>query len=455
MPQTVKTPINSLESESISSLLLKYSLPAIVGTTASSLYNIIDRIFIGQGVGHLAISGLAVTFPLMLLALAFGTLVGAGASATISIRLGEKNYEEAFKVLGNALFLNLTIGITYTLTMFYFLDEVLLAFGASENTLPFAKEFMRIILCGSVVTHIFFGLNAVMRATGYPRKAMMNLLTTVGLNLLLAPLFIFGFGWGIKGAAVATVISQFVGMLLVLHHFSQKSNVVYFVKGCLKPNKNIILNILSIGLSPFLLHLCASAVSIIMNVSLNKYGGDLAVGAYGIINSVVGMFTMIVVGMNQGMQPIVGYNYGAGKYERVIKTYKYTVLSATCVTTIGFLLAMFIPRQIASAFTVDEGLIELTITGMRTTFIAFLVVGFQMVSSNFFQAIGKPKISIFLSLSRQVVFLIPALIIVPLFLDLRGVWFATPVADIVASLITLMVVKYQLGKIIKKGNKII
>ncbi len=444
---SAKPEINSLETEPILSLLLRYSIPAIIGTTAASLYNIIDRIFIGQGVGHLAISGLALTFPLMNLGIAFGTLVGVGAASVTSIRLGEKKREEAINILGNAFILNIIIGLLYGITVLCFLDKILFAFGASRDTLPYAKEFMQILLMGNVISHVYFGLNNIMRSSGYPQKSMITMLITVALNLILAPIFIFWFKWGIKGAAIATVLAQFAGMLQVIWHFLQRGSSVHFTRKCFKLRFSNISAIFSIGLSPFMMHICAAIVIMIMNGSLVQYGGDMAVGAYGIINSVVGLFAMIIVGLNQGMQPIVGYNYGAGIYTRVLKTFKYAVIVATAITTTGFLIGIFFPHLIALSFTNHAGLVNLATRGLRITVLLLPIVGFQMVTSNFFQAIGKPKISIFLTLSRQVLFLIPALFVLPLLFGLDGVWMAAPVSDFVASLTTLLVLRVQLKKL--------
>lgn len=443
----INNKINLLETESILSLLLKYSIPAIIGTTAASLYNIIDRIFIGHGVGPLAISGLALTFPLMNLSLAFGTMVGAGAAAVTSIRLGENKKKEAVNILGNAFILNLIIGVLFSVFGLFFLDDILFAFGATQNTLPYAKDFMQIILLGNVITFVYFGLNNILRASGYPKKSMLIMLITVAVNMVLAPVFIFVFHWGIKGAAFATVIAQFVGMIFVLSHFVKKTSNVFFTKDCFRLNMKIIADIFAIGMSPFLLHVCASMVAMIMNIRLGEYGGDMAIGSYGIIHSVSVLFAMIVVGLNQGMQPIVGFNFGAKNYSRVIRTYKYTVVIATIVTSSGFLLAQFFPYQIAFAFTNSQPLIEMSIIGLKITFLSFPIVGFQMVTSNFFQSIGKAKISIFLSLSRQVVFLIPALYVLPSLFHLNGVWYASPTSDTIAFLVTCGVLYFQLRKI--------
>jgi len=443
----LKESTSNLGVEKIGKLLLQYSVPAIVATAAASIYNIIDRIFIGQGVGALAISGLAITFPLMNITAAFGAMVGVGASSMVSIRLGQNNKQSATQILGNALMLNVILGIAVSIITLIFLDPILFALGASDNTLSYAKEFMEIILLGNVFCQVYLGLNSIMRASGYPTKAMITSLVTVVINAILAPLFIFVFKWGIRGAALATVCAQIAGSLLVILHFTRRNSFLRFLPGCLKLKIEIIKDIISIGMSNFLMLIAGSAVISIINLSLSKYGGDYAVGAYGIINSIGNLGVMIVIGFNQGMQPIVGYNYGACNIARVIRAFRLTILFATCVTSCLFLLAEIFPSAIASAFTTDNKLIELTTIGMRLNLLMFSIVGFQMVTSNFFQSIGKAKISIFLSVSRQVLFLIPALLILPHFLGLNGVWLGSPTADITSSILTFIVLKWQIKKI--------
>ena len=443
----MKESTSNLGVEKIGKLLLQYSVPAIVATAAASIYNIIDRIFIGQGVGALAISGLAITFPLMNITAAFGAMVGVGASSMVSIRLGQNNKQSATQILGNALMLNVILGIAVSIITLIFLDPILFALGASDNTLSYAKEFMEIILLGNVFCQVYLGLNSIMRASGYPTKAMITSLVTVVINAILAPLFIFVFKWGIRGAALATVCAQIAGSLLVILHFTRKNSFLRFLPGCLKLKIEIIKDIISIGMSNFLMLIAGSAVISIINLSLSKYGGDYAVGAYGIINSIGNLGVMIVIGFNQGMQPIVGYNYGACNIARVIRAFRLTILFATCVTSCLFLLAEIFPSAIASAFTTDNKLIELTTIGVRLNLLMFSIVGFQMVTSNFFQSIGKAKISIFLSVSRQVLFLIPALLLLPHFFGLNGVWLGSPTADITSSILTFIVLKWQIKKI--------
>lgn len=443
---------HTLGHESIGKLLLEYSLPAIVAMTATSLYNIIDRIFIGQGVGALAISGLALTLPLMNLGVALGALVGAGSATLVSIRLGEKRVDEASLILGNTVVLNLVISSLYSVLMLIFLDEVLYLFGASAATLPYAKDFMQIIMAGNVFFHMYMGLNNIMRSSGYPQKAMFITLFTVGLNCILAPLFIFILKLGIRGAALATVIAQLAGLAAVVTHFMRKSSFLHFLKGHFSLNADIIRAIFAIGMSPFVINVCSCLIVIIMNLQLVKHGGDFAVGAYGIINSVLMCVIMIVLGLTQGMQPIAGYNFGARHFDRVKTVYKYTVIGATCITTTGFLMGELLPRYIAIAFTNNAELINLSVAGMRIVLIMSPLVGFQMVTSNFFQSIGRAKISILLTTSRQIIFLIPALLFLPLLFGLQGVWAAMPVADFFSTIITFFILKMQTGRILSHDS---
>lgn len=445
MTKTVNA--NKLGTDKIGKLLWRYSVPAITATAAASIYNIIDRIFIGQGVGPLAISGLALTFPLMNITAAFGSLVGVGAASMISIRLGQHDRSGATKILGNAVMLNIILGFAVAAITLIFVEPILYALGASKDTLPFAKDFMQILLLGNIVTHLYYGLNNVMRASGYPTKAMFNTLLTVAVNLVLAPVFIFVFNWGIRGAALATVCAQIAGTITTARHFFKSSSFIHFLPGYMKLKKKIIQDIFSIGMSNFLMLICASVVVSIFNLSLKKYGGDYAVGAYGIVGAIGNLAAMIVFGLCQGMQPIAGYNHGAGQKQRVVRVFKLSVLAGTYVTCAGFILAELLPHQIASAFTNNQELVNLAAHGLRLNLMMFPIVGFQIVTSTFFQSIGKAKISIFLSLSRQVLFLIPALLILPHFLGLDGVWLGSPVADLTSSLVTLLVLQFQIKKL--------
>lgn len=439
-----------LGREKIGTLLLQYATPAIIAQIASSLFNVVDRIFIGQGVGALAISGLALTFPFMNLAAAFGALVGVGASALTSIKLGEKDYKTARLVLGNVIILNLIFGILFTIACLPFLEPILYALGGSEQTVGYAKEYMFIILIGNVFTHLYLGLNAVLRSAGYPTKAMYVTIFAVGLNAVLDALFILVFKWGIAGAAWATVITQVIATFVLIFIFLKQNQIVHFTKDCFKLKKKIVFDACSIGMAPFMTNLVACLVVIIVNIQLKKYGGDLAIGAYGIINSIAFTFVMIILGLTQGMQPIIGYNYGAKLQHRVLSTLKKGMIAGFVITTIGFLVAELCPRLIASAFTNDEEMINLSITGFRLFMLAFPIVGMQIVASNFFQAIGKAKIAIFLSLTRQLLFLIPALYLIPLILELNGVWLSTVVADFLSAFVSLWVLVVAIKKMKKE-----
>lgn len=424
-----------LGTENIGKLLYNYSLPAIIAMTAASIYHITDSIFIGHGIGALGISGLAITFPFMNLAAAFSSLVGAGAAALLSIRMGQKDYESANIILGNVVTLNIIIGLVFTIVSFIFLDPILLFFGASETTLPYAKDFMRVILLGNVITHLYMGLNAILRSMGHPEKAMIATITTVVINLMLNPLFIFGFKWGIQGSALATVLSQAVMLIWQLKFLSNKDNFIHFKKQFFKLQAKVVKSSLAIGLSPFLMNAAASLVVIIINQGLIRTGGDLAVGAYGIVNRIAFLFVMIVMGFNQGMQPIAGYNFGANLFHRVDEVLRKTVIRATIVTTFGFIIGELFPHAVASIFTNDEELISIAANGMRIVFITFPIIGFQMVTANFFQSIGMAGKAIFMSLSRQLLFLIPSLLIFPYFWGINGIWISMPVSDTISSVL--------------------
>jgi putative MATE family efflux protein len=425
-----------LGTEKIGKLLKQYALPAIIAQTASSLYNMVDSIFIGQGVGPLAISGLAVTFPLMNLSTAFGTLVGAGAATMLSILLGQKNYKAANKVLGSVVTLNIIIGLIFMAIALIFIDPILYFFGASENTLPFAKEYMQIILYGNIITHLYFGLNAAMRSSGSPKKAMGLTLFTVIFNTILDPIFIFVLDLGIAGAAWATVIAQTAAMIVVLKHFSDRSRPFHFEKGMLRLDLRVAKDSLTIGMGPFLMNTAACLVTLFINQQLRDYSGDLGIGSYGICNRFIFMFIMICMGLNQGMQPIAGYNYGAKQYSRVKEVFWMTAKFGTIVTTICFAIGMFIPRLAAGIFTHDEALLTMSAEGLRILTIGFPIVGFQMIGTNFFQCLGMVKKSIILSLSRQLLFLLPLLYTLPLWMGANGVWMSFPISDLLSAALT-------------------
>ena len=443
-----------LGTEKIGSLLMKYAGPAIIAMTASSLYNMIDSIFIGHGVGPLAISGLAVTFPLMNLSAAFGTLVGVGASTIMSVLLGQKNYEVANKVLGNVVVLNTVIGLIFMSVALMFLDPILYFFGASENTIVYAREYMQVILLGNVVTHLYLGLNNLVRASGNPKMAMVLTILTVILNVIFAPIFIFALNMGIRGAALATVIAQMVALVIILFYFSDSRKLLHFRKGIFRMDIRIAKDSLSIGLAPFLMNSAACLVTLFINQQLKSYSGDLAIGAYGIVNRISFLFIMINMGLNQGMQPIAGYNYGARKYSRVREVYMKTVKYATFVALAGFIVSIAIPHAAVSVFTSDPQLIDLAAKGLVLINLMLPLVGFQMVTSNLFQCLGMINKSIILSMSRQLLFLLPMLYVLPMFLDSKGIWISFPIADFLSSLLTFIMLLGLMKKLkmLKDGD---
>lgn len=436
----------ALGTESIGKLLMQYAVPAIIAMTAASLYNMVDSIFIGHGVGTMAISGLALTFPLMNLAAAFGSLVGVGASTLISVKLGQKDYDTAQRVLGNVFVLNILLGVVFTVVVMIFLDPILYFFGGSEQTIGYARDYMQIILLGNVITHLYLGLNAVLRSSGHPQKAMYATIATVVINTILDPVFIYGFGWGIRGAAIATIVAQLLSLIWLFKLFTNREELLHFHRGIFRLKRKIVFDSLAIGLSPFLMNLAACFIVILINQGLKKHGGDLAIGAFGIVNRLVFIIVMIVMGLNQGMQPIAGYNFGAQQYGRVNKVLKLTILYATIVTTFGFLVGVLVPDFVVSVFTSDAELVELSAKGLRIVVMFFPIIGFQMVTSNFFQSIGMAGKAIFLSLTRQMLILLPCLLILPHFFGVAGVWYSMPISDILASLIALVMLVMQFRK---------
>ena len=401
---------------------------------------------IGQIVGPEAIAGLGITFPFMNLSAAFGAAVGVGASASISVKLGQKDYSTAQNLLGNTLTLNLIIGFSFMVLSLLFLDPILYFFGASDVTLPYAREFMIIILLGNVMTHMYFGMNAVLRAAGKPKHAMYSVLFTVGMNILLVFMFVWWFRWGIRGAALATVTSQTLAMCWQLWLFSNKNEILHLKRGIYKLKRQLVTNIIAIGISPFLMNVTSCVIVIVMNNQFVRYGGDMAVGAYSIANSVVMMFFMFVMGMCQGMQPIVGYNYGAEKYDRMLRCLFITIGCATAILLVGWGLSMLFPREIARIFTTDETLIELSARGIKLDMLVFFVVGSQATITHFFQSIGKVKVSIFLSLSRQLFLLLPMAYVFPLFWDLDGVWYSMPASDFGSFAMTIPMLMWYMKK---------
>lgn len=425
-----------LGTKPVGRLLMQYAIPSIIAMTASSLYNMVDSIFIGKGVGPMAISGLAITFPFMNLSAAFGAAIGVGSSTLISVKLGQKDYKTAQEAFGNNITLNVIIGIVFAAICLAFLDPILQFFGASEQTLPYARDYMEVILAGNMITHLYFGMNAVLRAASKPREAMFATMFTVVLNTLLDPLFIYTFDLGIRGAAYATILSQALAMCWQFYLFSNKNELLHLRRGIYHLQKRLVKSIIGIGSSPFAMNACSCLVVIFINTALVREGGDLAVGAYGIGNRIVFIFIMVTMGINQGMQPIAGYNYGAQKYDRMLKVVKVAVLGATCVTTTGWVVCEVFPELCVRLFTNDSQLITESVHGLRINASVLFIIGYQMVITNFFQSIGKAKISIFLSLSRQMLFLIPAIIILSRLMGVDGVWLSLPVSDLLASITT-------------------
>jgi len=429
-----------------------YAVPGIIAMTASSLYNMVDSIYIGhiKDVGAYAISGLAVTFPLMNLSAALGTLVGVGAMTMISVMLGQRNYDTANKVLSNVLTLNTIIGIIFTLVTLPLLDPILRFFGATDNTLPFARDYMRIIILGNVFTHLYFGFNGIIRSAGSPNIAMGLTLFTVISNAILDPIFIFVLDLGIKGAAIATVLCQFMALTYSFRFFLNKKRFLHFPRPLFQIDWRVARSSMAIGLGPFLMNCASSMVALFINQQLLKYGGDLAIGAYGIINRITMMFVMIVMGFNQGMQPIAGYNYGAKQYTRVRQIFILTAKWAVLVTTVCFLVSELLPTQAVSLFTEDPELKRMAVHGIRIMNCAVALVGFSMVASNFFQCLGMVKISVFLSLSRQLIFLIPLVYILPTFIQERGVWLSFPISDLLAIVVSYIFI----ARLFRKFNKL-
>lgn len=436
-----------LGTKPVGQLLMQYTLPAIAAMTAASLYNMTDSIFIGQGCGALAISGLAITFPLQNLGAAFGAGVGVGASTCISVKLGQKDYQTAERVFGNAMMLNLIIGIAFSIVTLLFLNPILKFFGASDATLPYAREYMVTTLVGNVISHMFFGMNSILRAASKPRSAMMASIMTVILNAILSPIFIWPMHMGIRGAALATIIAQFCVLMWQLRIFCNPQCIVHFKRGIYRPVAHIFKNIIAIGMSPFAMNVCSCIVIIFINNALTHHGGDLAVGGFGICNKIVFIFVMINMGINQGMFPIAGYNYGAHNYDRLTTVLKYAMVIAFCITTLGWIIAQTLPHECARLFTTDETLIKIAERAIHITMLVFPVVGIQMVCTGFFQSIGKAKVSMLLSLSRQLLFFLPMLLILPNFYQVDGVWMAQPISDVISVVVAVVMLTNYVKKL--------
>ena len=446
---------DALGQNSIGKLLAQYSIPAIIASIATSLYNIIDSIFIGRGVGAMAIAGLAITFPLMNLVAAFCMMIAAGGATISSIFLGQRNISRATDVVNNVLILCLIHAVVFGGGALLFLDEILYFFGATEETIPYAREFMEVILWGTPIAFVFIGLNNLMRATGYPKKAMISALLSVVVNLILAPIFIFKLELGIRGAALATVCGQFSAFIWVFIHFLSKKSTVHFQLGNRWLTGSIVKRIYAIGMSPFLMNVCACVVVVFINRALLDYGGEqgnLNVGAYGIINRTTMFFVMVVFGVTQGMQPILGYNIGAGNYDRVKRTLRTGIWLGVAITSIGWIISEGLPDTVSRLFTDDETLITISREGFRIYFIAYPVVGCQIVIQNFFQSVGKPNLSIFLSLTRQLIFLLPFLIFMPRLWGVDGVWISMATSDFIAFVFAVVTLSWWMRKRFRINN---
>jgi putative MATE family efflux protein len=426
-----------LGEEKVLKLLLKFSIPAIIGMLVNALYNVVDRIFIGRGVDALGIAGTTIGFPIMLVIMGFAMLIGIGANSLVSIRLGEKKKDDAELIMGNAFILLVLISAIISILGLIFLTPLLKVFGASETVLPYAKEYLRIILLGTVFQSVGFGMNNFIRSEGNPKIAMMTMLIGAILNTILDPLFIFVFKWGMSGAALATIISQAASAVWVLYHFLSGKGTLRLRKKYFKLQMNTLVKIAAIGAAPFAMQMAASLQNVILNKSLVNYGGDVAVSGMGIVMSIMTLMIMPLFGINQGVQPIIGYNYGAKKYDRVKEALKLGIIAATIIVCVGFIAIRLFPSQFVSMFNKnDAGLIEFATHALKVFTIFLPIIGFQIIASNYFQAVGKPKQASILSLSRQVLLLIPALLIFPRFFGINGVLAAGPFADIMSSLIT-------------------
>ena len=429
--------LNELDKAPVGKLLWKYSLPSVVGMVVMSLYNIIDRMFIGQGVGPDAIAGLAITFPVMNISAAFGVLIGGGAGARTSIVLGQGRKRTAEQILGNSLVMTLALGVFYLMMFAIFIDYVLIKFGASERSLPYARDFMLYMLPGLLINNLTFSFSNIMRATGYPRKAMLANFIGAGMNVILAPIFIFGLKWGIKGAAIATDISMFISMLYVHLHFLDKKSTIHYCRGIYRLDSKILLPIIAVGAAPCIVNTAGCIINALLNNIVYKYGGDASVATMGVFMTFSQLAIMFVLGVCMGMQPIVGFNYGAKRYDRLMRAYWLTLAVGTVACMLGTIASVFFPKYVAMIFTTDSGLIAACKHGMPIANCVFWLAAFQIVTTNFFQSLGRAVKSIFMSLSRQVICLFPLLLFLPPLFKLDGVWLAFPISDTIAAVIGL------------------
>ena len=444
--------ITELGTASIRSLLFKYATPGIIAMTAMSLYNMVDSIFIGHGVGAMALSGLTVAKPFMDICAAFGTLVGVGASSLVAIKLGEKDYRSANDVLANVVILNVLLGALVMAVGLFWLDPILYAFGASDATISYARDYMEIILAGNIVTHIYYGLNSMLRSIGHPKISMSATILAVCLNVILDPIFIFVLDMGVRGAALATIISQVVSVVIEMIIFLNPKEVIYFHRGIWRLKRDITMRALGIGTAPFLMHMASCFVVIVLNNQLKRYGGDMAIATFGMTNRFMFFFAMIVMGIQQGMQPIVGYNYGANLHARMVRAYKLSVYCATCVMGVLWLFGVIWPEGFIRLFTHDELLIAQSVVPARIMLCVMFAIGFPMITGNFYTSIGMARKAIFLSLTRQVLFLIPLIISLPYLFNslgwepIWGVWWALPISDSLSVITAAIVINRDMRK---------
>lgn len=446
---------NELANENVFKLLVRFSIPSIVGMVVNALYSIVDRIFVGQGVGSLALSGVAITFPISNIIMAFGMLVGIGSAAVVSIKLGQGKSKQAEKIIGNAFTLVIIFSIILSVIGIVYIEPILKILGASKETMPYAKQFGVIIIAGILLQNAGFGLNPIIRSEGDPKMAMLTMLIGAVLNFIINPILIFGFKLGVRGSAFATLVSQTVCSVWVLYYFTKGKSMLKLKKKNMKLKKEVVREILAIGMSPFAMQLAASLITVSYNMSLENYGGDIAIGAFSLINSISMLILMPIFGINQGAQPIIGFNYGAKNIKRVKLALRYAVMAGVTIATIGFVLVHLFPVQIIKIFNgTDNKLITIGSRGLSIFLIMLPVIGFQTVATNYFQAIGKAKISMLLSLLRQVIVLLPLIMILPHIFGLDGVWMAGPTSDFISAAITAVFIAFEMKRLqkIQKNN---
>ncbi|HEY3372830.1 MAG TPA: MATE family efflux transporter [Prolixibacteraceae bacterium] len=429
-------------------LMLQFFIPAFIGVFMNAMYNIVDRIFIGQGVGSLALSGVSVTFPIMLIVMGFGMLIGIGSGVLVSINMGKRDLDRAEKVLGSSFLLMLLVSVLITVIGFSIKGPLLRSFGATAETLQYANDYLDIILAGTVFQVVGFSLNNIIRAEGNAKIAMFSMIIGAGTNMILNPIFIFGFGWGVKGSAYATLISMMVLTVWVLLHFRSSKSVVKLRPENIRFNWKILLEIIAIGMAPFFMQIANSLVQGLINTKLIAFGGDLAVGAMGIVNSVATLIVMSIVAINMATQPIISFNYGAKSFSRVKETLRLAIISSTVISIFAFIMVETLPGSIVQLFnSSDAGLLAFGTDGLRLALMALPFVGFQVVTGNFFQSMGNAKIAVMLTLLRQVIILIPLLFILPIHFGLQGIWMSMPISDFASAIIVIFFLAHHWKKL--------